>query len=229
MIQIIPEKNSNNYRPISLSVVFDFDGVIIDSKDLQKKALRKCYQEYYGSGEPPYEEFFRLSGDSLFNIFKKMGLSTNLVDLYRSICSSNIAENKIITGIPELIFFLKRMKFMCGLCTGKDRSRTIAILNYFNLYYFFDVIVCSDDVINPKPHPESLYKIMKQLNVKSSNTIMIGDSINDILCAKNAGVKCISVVWEQPPYIWDDNIVIPDLQVHTIEDLRDGILKLSNS
>lgn len=177
------------------NIIFDFDGVIINSHDVQFKALTESFKIICGEGVPPYNDFFKLSGDSLKNIFTQLGLSLEMIPIYQKISSENIGSIKIYEGMIELLQKLNEIGCNCALCTGKDRSRTIEILRYFNMEYLFKIVICSDDVINPKPHPESLILIMEKLGALPENTVMVGDGINDILSAQNAGVKPIAVTW----------------------------------
>jgi pyrophosphatase PpaX len=181
------------------NIIFDFDGVIINSHDVQVKALTESYKVVCGNETPPYDDFFRLSGDSLNNIFEQLNLPQAMVPIYQQISRDNIDLIKIHVGMSELLRKLNESGCKCALCTGKDRSRTIEILQYYNLEKYFMSIVCSDDVQNPKPHPESLLYIMKKLNALKDNTIMVGDGINDILAAKNTGIKSIAVTWGDIP------------------------------
>ncbi|TGV06175.1 HAD family hydrolase, partial [Mesorhizobium sp. M00.F.Ca.ET.186.01.1.1] len=83
----------------------------------------------------------------------------------------------------------------CGLCTGKDRKRTIHILEEFRLIDYFDGVVCSDDVTHPKPHPESLLVAIEQLQSGIDHSVFVGDGKNDLICAREAQVKSIAVAW----------------------------------
>lgn len=177
------------------NIIFDLDGVIVNSHDVQVKALTESYKAICGEGVPPYNEFFRLSGDSLENIFKQLNLPPSMIPIYQQISRENIDLIKIHDGMTELLQKLNEMGYNCALCTGKDRSRTMEILKRFNLEGFFQIVVCSDDVQNPKPHPDSLLLIMEKLNASKDEVVMVGDGINDILAAKNAEIKSIAVSW----------------------------------
>ena len=181
------------------NIIFDFDGVIINSHDVQVKALTESFKAICKEGIPPYDDFFKLSGDSLKNIFTQLGLPLEMIPLYQKISRENIGLIKIHEGMIELLQKLNELGCNCALCTGKDRSRTIEILKYFNMDYLFKIVVCSDDVINPKPHPESLFVIMEKLGASPENTVMVGDGINDILSAKNAKIESIAVTWGDTP------------------------------
>lgn len=177
------------------NIIFDFDGVIINSHDVQVKALTESFKAICGEGVPPYDDFFRLSGDSLKNIFTQLRLPLEMIPIYQNVSRENIDLIKIHDGMIELLQNLNESGYICTLCTGKDRSRTMEILKHFNMEQYFKIIICSDDVTNPKPHPESLFVIMEKLEALPENTIMVGDGINDILSAKNAGIKSIAITW----------------------------------
>lgn len=202
------------------NIIFDFDGVIIDSHDVQVKALTKSFKEICKDGDPPYDEFFKLSGDSLKNIFTQLNLPLQMIPIYQKTSRENIGLIKIHEGMIELLQKLNELSCYCALCTGKDRSRTIEILQYFNIEHLFKIVVCSDDIINPKPHPESLKLIMNELGASFENTVMIGDSINDILSAKNAGIKSIAVTW--------GDVTEKDLEDSNPDRISYSIIQLEN-
>ncbi|NSW90289.1 MAG: HAD family hydrolase [Firmicutes bacterium] len=196
------------------NIIFDFNGVIINSHDVQVKALTESYRAVCGKGVPPYDEFFRLCGDSLANIFKQLNLPSSMIPIYQQVSRENIHLIRIHDGMFELLQKLNEIGYNCALCTGKERSRTMEILKHFNLEDFFRIVVCSDDVQNPKPHPESLLLIMEKLNASKDEVVMVCDGINDIMAAKNAGIKSIAVTWgdicrdvlieSQPTYLVDN-------------------------
>lgn len=176
-------------------VIFDFDGVVIHSHEVQKKAFATVYQMVYPGEEIPYNQFFRMSGDSLNNIFKKFRLPSELIYTYKKISIENMDMITIHDGILKLLKLLKDNQCHIALCTGKDRKRTSSLLECLYLKEYFEMIVCSDDVDEPKPNPESIYRILSGLKQEKAETILIGDGINDILCANNADIKVIAVTW----------------------------------
>lgn len=175
--------------------VFDLDGVIINSFELQKKALHYSYEKVGGKGEVSEEEFFSHSGNSLENIFRLMNLPQEMIPYYRKFSSENISCIKIYDRMVELLEYLKEQDITCGICTGKERKRTIDILKAFDLIKYFPYVVCSDEVECAKPAPDSLICIAQKMGCELDDMIMVGDAANDIFCAKNAGVKSIGVTW----------------------------------
>lgn len=177
------------------AVIFDFDGVIINSHEVQKNALKIAYRDICGAGEVPYEEFFKLSGDSLENIFTKLGLPLEMVAKYREYSSSHIHCIEFNHGFIDIFEYLKINNIKCILCTGKERKRTMQTLKYFEIDHYFSMVICSDDVKNPKPNPESIEIVKSTYDLNSEQLILIGDGINDVRCARNACIKSIAVSW----------------------------------
>jgi len=156
-----------------------------------------------------------------------MKLPLEMVEPYREISRARISDVKIYEGIQDLLGFLKGNGYKCALCTGKDRLRTLELLDKLMLSEYFESVVCSDDVKNPKPHPDSLICAINNLGVSFANTVMIGDARNDIICAKRAGVKVIAVTWgDLPKKVLEQES--PDYLVDTVDELLAVILKLTS-
>lgn len=178
------------------AIFFDFDGVIIDSEPLMRYAFSKSYSIHYGdTSKCPIEEYLSHSGDAFNRIMQRLGLSKDLYPDFKRISTENIDMIKIFPHITEFLIFCKKAKMKTALITGKDSARTIQILNRFNIYQYFDLLVCSDMVKQPKPNPESIITALEKLQVKANETFMIGDSLYDMIAAKRAGVKSIGVLW----------------------------------
>lgn len=206
-------------------VIFDFDGVIINSSDIQKYALMESYKIVVGEGFVSFDEFLSHSGDSLENIFIKMKLPMEMIKPYRRISCEMIPCIKIYDGMVELLEQMKVEGYKCALCTGKDRKRTLEILQRLKLDKYLETIVCSDDVVNPKPYPDSLLLAVKKLGINLEDAVMIGDARNDILCAKSAGVKVIAVTWgEVPRRVLEQEA--PNCIVDTVDELSSAIFNL---
>lgn len=180
-------------------IIFDFDGVIINSHKVQRKALKEAYFSVGRTDSPPYNEFFRHSGDSLKNILKKIKLPVSMAKKYEEVSRENKHLIQLHAGMTEVLQSCKDTGYQCALCTGKSRERTMEILQMLSLLQFFDAVICSDDIANPKPNPESVFVLLNVLSVKKEDVIFVGDGINDMLCARNAGVRSVAVTWGDVP------------------------------
>ncbi len=212
------------FRP-DFVVVFDFDGVVINSMNVQRKALFESHKAIVGKGEPSFEEFLNHSGDSISNIFQKMGLPLEMIPVYVEVSRNSLSEIQVFDGIRDLLRTLNNKGVKCAICTGKDKSRTLEILKYLDLDKYFQAVCCSDEVENPKPHQESLLLALNRLNASKDNAVMIGDAVNDIYCARDAGVKSIAVTWGEVDFI-DLKNANPNFLVETVSELGYLIFRL---
>ena len=183
--------NSKKKRP---AVIFDCDGVMFDSR----KANINFYNHILSHFDlPPMTEdkidfvHMHTADESIRHIFKdtpflERAQNFRLVVDYTPFINDMIIE----PGLKEL---LKELKPRFGLAVATNRSNTIEkVLESNDLDRFFDIIVSSLDVKNPKPHPESLNKILSFFEISSSDSYYVGDSLVDYQTARAAGVIFIS-------------------------------------
>ena len=77
--------------------------------------------------------------------------------------------------------------------TNKPEQFTLPLLKEIGLSQFFDKVVCGDSFEHRKPHPMPLLETAKFFNVLPEQSIMVGDSVNDIIAAQAAGFYSICV------------------------------------
>lgn len=102
----------------------------------------------------------------------------------------------------------------------KNRDRTLELLKYYQIENLFDVLVCCDDVELPKPSGEPMIKAMQEMKLKRDEVIVVGDGYNDILSAKNAGMKSVLTTWYGDAGVQRES----DYVVESVDALRNIIL-----
>ena len=125
----------------------------------------------------------------------KMGLPVEMVEPYRRISSESIDKIIVNTEAIDMIQRFRDEGCKVAICTGKDHYRADEILKYYNIENYFDALVSSDDVSEPKPSAIPILACIEAMGVTKENVIVIGDGYNDILSAKNAGVKSVLTLW----------------------------------
>ncbi len=101
------------------------------------------------------------------------------------------ANTSLLSGATEILRALKQRGLKIGLCTINSEKSMNYILNRFGVAEYFDGAVPRDKVKNVKPHAEHLEAVLKILGTEAKDTIVVGDSGSDMLCAKE--VKAIAV------------------------------------
>jgi phosphoglycolate phosphatase len=125
-----------------------------------------------------------------------------------------------IKGIRPFLSRLKENGFRTALATNDERKDTEAILNYLGLAGLFDMILCAGEVYPPKPHPETIFAICHQLDINPQETVMMGDSVADMISGKKAGVALTVGILEGGVTPREELEKVADLVVDSIQDLK---------
>jgi len=177
------------------AVVFDLDGVLIDSRPQMEFVFRECYREFVDESEPPLQEFFHRMGMPLPEILRDLGLPSEMLHTYRKLSRQLYKQICVVQGAYSTLELIKAMGMPIGLMTGKDRERTVEILGHFGLKQFFSATVCGDDAYPGKPAPDGLLALAAQFGVSPKKTVIVGDSVLDVQCGLAAGSLTAAVTW----------------------------------
>lgn len=205
------------------AIVFDLDGVLIDSEPLMRFAFEVSYRRIMGDGPPPIEAYLEHMGESFPRIMDQLGLPHTLWQPYRELCQQHIDRIELFPRSRELLEWATSMRLQMAILTGKDRVRTLQILEHFDLAHFFRAVLASDQLQRPKPDPEGMLRSLELLGCAAEEAVMIGDSVSDILCAQRCGVAAVAVTWGIKP-TRVQTLCRPDYVVHEWEELF-GLLR----
>lgn len=176
-------------------IIFDFDGVIIDSENQVRKCyLQACNDIFWDKPYPSVEEFFKHVWNSLNEILRILNIS-EIKDRYREYAFKYQNEINLFEEVKDLIIKLYENGKIIALVTGKERDRTEMILNQFWLRKYFHQVITSSDLKNSKPDPEWILKVINDQWISKNESIYIWDAVNDILASRSAGIKVIAVTW----------------------------------
>jgi len=187
------------------AVVFDLDGTLVKF-NLDIKACRTEIIQYLTEQGIPRGLFSmkETAFDMLVKTKKYLTTKANKEQKFvqiKKIVSSIVEQFELksakttetFLGIPESLKALKVMNLKLGLCTISGEKAAQYILNCFNLGQFFDAVITRDNVSDVKPHPAHLEAVLEALNVLPQNTVMVGDSVKDVICANHLNVLAVGV------------------------------------
>lgn len=211
------------------AVIFDLDGVLIDSEPLMRFAFEEIYRRMIDQEQQaPIDAYLSHMGESFPQIMDHLGLPHTLWEPYRQLCQKNINRVNLFPEGPILLEKLSALGLKLAVLTGKDRVRTIETLDHFNIRYFFQEVVASDQLRAPKPDPEGILHTLQLLDCATHEAVMIGDSVSDILCAQRAAVTSIAVTWGIKPERVQ-TLCVPDYIVHDWASLTEVLLHLCDT
>lgn len=176
------------------AVIFDVDGVLIDSFDRNLKAFRNILKQAGYKKLPTrknYKKAFHLTAVDSFKLFIGKKNHRDLDTLMGILKNYNhTVPLKIIPGSISTIKSLSK-RYKLALVTQRIKEGVDDYLKVSGTKNYFRAIVRFGHFKNPKPHPEPLLVACKKLKIKPDQAIYIGDAMTDIQAAKAAGMKVI--------------------------------------
>ena len=173
-------------------IIFDLDGVLINSLPNMKKALKLTSNRLYLKlSFSKYKKFLGLPFEKILENMKIKKDFKKIKKYYEFYSLKYINQIKINKNFLKELRVLKKNYFL-AIYTSKSKKRTKKIINKYKL---FDDCVTIDDVKKGKPMPEGLLKIIKKFNIEKKNAVYIGDSIYDYQCAKRASILYLHADW----------------------------------
>jgi len=189
------------------AVIFDLDGTLVNF-NLDIKSIRaETIQFFSGQGYPSSlfslnENIFKMleklqaymknKGDEgeerKFTKMKKTVMS--IVDRYE--LKANQTTN-LMPRVLETIRALRKMGLKIALFTIRGTKSTNHLLKRYDLNRFFNAIVTREDTVAVKPDPAHLEDVLKILDVKPSEAIVVGDSVLDMKCARKLNMIAVGV------------------------------------
>ncbi|MEI9475535.1 MAG: HAD-IA family hydrolase [Deltaproteobacteria bacterium] len=177
-------------------VIYDCDGVLFDSLE----ANERLYNDLCVSvGRPPLtrEELTYVHCHTVFEAVHFMfkdddGLEKKALELLKQVdFKQYIVFLKMEPHLIETLTMLKEKGILSVINTNRTTSMP-HIMERFNLRPYFDMVVTALDVKNPKPHRESVDKIVDTLKLERNEVVFVGDSEVDRETAESAGVRFVA-------------------------------------
>lgn len=182
------------------ALIFDMDGVLIDSEPLWRRAMISGFNSV---GMAFTEEDCRKTTGMRFmevihiwlNHFKitdvsPVQLEKEVLDILVKLIET---EGQPMPGAIELFEFAKSINLKTGLATSSSSRLMNAVLHKLRLQYSFDAVVSAEFMDYGKPHPEVFLACANQLNVKPQECVVVEDSVNGVIAAKAAQMKVIAI------------------------------------
>ena len=217
-------------------IVFDLDGTLINSAPDLCYALNQTLSEI-NIPEITLQEVMGYLGDGALELIKR-GITkhANIEKFDTELLRSRFLEiydtcllNKtdFYPNVIQALKELKKMNFTLAICSNKPELLAKRIISGLNTSEYFDIITGGDTYDYRKPDPRHLINTILEAGKKVENAIMIGDSENDINCAKKASIPSIAVSFGYSKVPVED--LEADLVMSNYINLTQYIKQLSNN
>ncbi|BDI31050.1 hypothetical protein CCAX7_31010 [Capsulimonas corticalis] len=184
------------------AIIFDFDGLVLDTETPEYLAWRDTYQNF--GFDLPIEAWAAVIGRGASTIAKtpyddleeRLGHSIDRdgVRADRRKRFMELMEGKVILpGVQALLDAASSEGILLGVASSSPRSWVAGYLEQLGILGSFTAIKCGDEVARAKPDPELYVTVLSALRVHADEAVALEDSPNGVAAARAAGIYCIAV------------------------------------
>ncbi|MBS1476804.1 MAG: prolipoprotein diacylglyceryl transferase [Acholeplasmatales bacterium] len=184
------------------TVLFDLDGTLLDTKPLIDKSFIYTFQHFFPKHNLTDEELSSFFGPTLHDTFSRYSSDEaqieEMISYYKKYNEENHTKESIkpFDGAVDMLKTLHRKGYKLGVVSSKRKDTILLGLDLYDMAKYFDVILGSDEVENPKPAPDGILKALELLKPEA-NVLYVGDNPSDIEAGINARVKTCDVMYSE--------------------------------
>ncbi len=209
------------------AVIFDMDGLLIDSEPFWQQAEMEVFKEVgihltlemclqttglridevtqYWFNKQPWE------GTALHTITNK------IVD---TVIHKIQTEGVMKEGVFQTLEFFKQQNIPMAIASSSYHRLINAVVEHLNISHYFQHLVSAEDDIYGKPHPSVYIRTAEKLGVPPTTCLVYEDSFNGVLAAKAARMKTVAI-----PEVKDARFIIADKILHSLEEWNDDLFQ----
>jgi HAD superfamily hydrolase (TIGR01662 family) len=193
-----------------ITLLFDWDGTLVDSAELGLVAYQKSFADL---GVPfDHETYCAVYSPNWLAVYEGLGLPKEQWQRADELWTQHYGEQsaQLIEGAGETVAELRQKGYQLGVVSSGNDCRVNREIKELGLAGFFEVVICHEQVSNRKPHPEGLETAIRSLGSSREKSCYIGDSPEDIEMGKQANVLTVGVRSSYPTS-WRLQAAEPDI------------------
>jgi len=200
------------------TLVFDWDGTLVDSAHLGLIAFQKTFAELDVAF--PIDIYEAHYSPNWYSTYTALGLPEDLWARADALWLEHYGEETapLIEGVGDTLNALHSKGYRLGVVTSGSHSRVSRELESSNLNGLIDTLICNEHIVNKKPHPEGLELALKQLDSRPEETAYVGDAPEDIEMGRRGNVLTVGVRSNYPSSARLLSVE-PDIYLKTIVEL----------
>ena len=206
------------------ALIFDFDGLIIDTETPDYESWQSVYRQH--SCELPVEMWGQIVGGAGASDFdphtyleELCGKALDREQVWisrRKAYLDTVADQPILPGVVDYLDRAEKLDLRLGIASSSPDNWVQGHLSRLCLLDRFDAVKTADDVSRTKPDPELFLASLRSLEVEASEAVVFEDSANGVAAAKAAGIYAVAV-----PNPLTSQLLLPgaDLRLNSLADL----------
>ena len=206
---------STNQGMASRALIFDMDGVLVDSEPLHLLAYQTAFGEYgITYTEADNQEFLgRKDHDcaqTIVNRFQLPVSASQLLHRKEAVLASLLKERSVARpGVEKILSGARALGIRLGVASMATTGAIDLVLETLGIRQYFQTLTSGDEIKNGKPAPDIFLLAARRLSASPADCLVIEDTINGIRAAKSAGMQCVAIPCQATRY-----------QDHSEADLR---------
>lgn len=178
---------------ISEAIIFDLDGVLVDSWAVAQRALALALSDVGYTGMVPFAGFRALLGKPLATILRELRLPLEAEAAFNRHALNLVEEVRPFPDVAGMLARLRGADIAIGVVTGKARHRALATLEHTGLWPFIGALITPEDAPG-KPDPRALEQCIHALQSKGT-LCFVGDTEVDSATARAAAIPAALAAW----------------------------------
>jgi mannitol-1-/sugar-/sorbitol-6-/2-deoxyglucose-6-phosphatase len=210
------------------AVIFDMDGVLIDSEPVWKIAMQAVFDEVgCGLTKKDFQKTVGLRLDEVIQFWYNHtgweGLTPQEVEekIVQRMVELISKDGKPLIGVIETLQFLKAKGLKIGLATSSYSVLIETVLTKLNIKSYFDFTHSAEHESHGKPHPAVYLAVAEKLNVIPNECLVIEDSLNGIISGKAARMRVICI--PEKTHSPEPRLILADYQFETMLDFLNEV------
>jgi len=211
------------------TIIFDMDGVLIDSEPLWKIAEVEAFAKVgLDLTYTDCEETVGLRIDEVVKMWhKKVGWTSKTVkevedDIVDILIREIKMQGKALPGVLKALKLLADKGFQIGLATSSYQRIIEVVVDKLEIRQFFEVMHSAEHELNGKPHPAVFLNCAEKLGVSPLECLVIEDSFNGVIAAKAARMKVIAI--PEKSHQEDPRLAIADRVLESLEEISTELI-----
>ncbi|MDE5418281.1 hexitol phosphatase HxpB [Labilibaculum sp. DW002] len=212
------------------AVIFDMDGLLIDSEPFWQESETKVFSSLgLDVNKKMFEQFMGKRIDEVVDTMHKITPWNQVPkeqvveDIVENVIRLVIEKGEALSGVYETLSNLKNSPYKIGLASSSKMKIISAVLKKLQIQDYFEVVHSAEYEEYGKPHPQTFISTAKMLGVQADECLVFEDSLNGVISALAAGMKCIAIPEKEATNL--NKFIIANKTLGTLNEFELGLLK----